>query len=139
MSVAPVRTLIVTDEEETTPVLAEPVRLMTPEGKPFTGSVDSIDWSKITGKPATFPAAAPSWSSITGKPATFPADAPSWSSITGKPATFPAAAPSWASITGKPAKASAIADPAAEADAAAVAATLKKVLAALRTWGIIAT
>lgn len=43
----------------------------------------------------------------------------------------------WSDVTGKPAAAAAIADPADNADASALAANQKKILAALRTWGIV--
>ena len=43
----------------------------------------------------------------------------------------------WDDITGKPAAAAAISDPADNADAAALAANQKKILAALRAWGIV--
>ncbi|KFI49748.1 hypothetical protein [Bifidobacterium biavatii] len=54
MSVAPVKTLVVQTGDDGVPVLAEPVRLLNPDGTPFTGSaaahVDTLGGATALGK-----------------------------------------------------------------------------------------
>ncbi|MCH9275671.1 hypothetical protein JS533_005205 [Bifidobacterium amazonense] len=132
MPVTPVKTLVVQTSENGAPVLAEPVRLVNPDGTPFTGSVESIAWSNVTGKPASFPT---TWDDVSGKPTKFPSYGYDWTNLSGKPTSFPS---KWADVSGKPATAAAIADLAADADAAAIVTAVNKAFAAMRTWGLIA-
>ena len=139
MSVTPVKTLVVHTGEGGVPVLPEPVRLVNPDGTPFTGAgatvtVETLGGASSIGK-AVMKAStgAAARTAIGAGTSSFSG---AYGDLTGKPAI--PAAPTWANISGKPAPAAAIADLAAGADAAAITAAVNKAFAALRTFGVIA-
>lgn len=138
MSVTPVKTLIVQPDDSGVPVLAEPVRLINPDGTPFTGSaaahVDTLVGATAVGKTVlTAIDAATARKAIGAGTSSFTG---SYTDLTNKP-TIPAAS-TWANISGKPAAAAAIADLAADADTTATVTVVNKALAALRAFGVIA-
>lgn len=117
-----------------------PARLWNPDGTPFTGgsaapTADTLAGATDTGKSvlkATDAAAArkaigAGTSSFSG----------AYADLSGKP-TIPTA-PTWANISGRPTAAQAIPDLASDADTATIVATVNKMLAAQRAYGIIAS
>lgn len=147
MSVAPVKTLVVTTGDDGTPVLAEPIRLVNPDGTPFKGATapaagsitnamlaggitkDKLAADVVPTVPAAPTADTLSGATEVGRSVLKAADAAAARTAIGVPA-----APTWANISGKPAAATAIAD----LTAAPTAADVNKILAALRSFGIIA-
>ena len=131
--IAPTKTLVVTTSADGTPVLAEPVRLVNEDGTPFKPGSDA---------PTTIPqgalaATAPLTATRNGD-GMITVALPDGSITAAKLAkgvipTIPAT-PTWATISGKPAPAAAISD----LTAAPAAADVNKILAALRTFGVIA-
>ena len=138
MPVTPVKTLIVQTSENGVPVLAEPVRLVNPDGTDFTGSattsVDTLEGATEIGRTVLKASDAAAVRKAIG--AGTSSFGGSYTDLTNKP-TIPAA-PTWANITGKPAAAAAIADLDAAADAAAIVVAVNKALAALRSFDVIA-
>lgn len=138
MPVTPTKTLIVQTGENGVPVLAEPVRLVNPDGTDFTGStvasVDTLTGATTIGKTVMKATdAATARKAIGAGTSSFSG---SYADLINKPA-IPAVA-TWANLNGKPTPAAAIADLAADAEPAVIATTVNKALAALRTFGVIA-
>lgn len=147
MAVAPTQTLVVQTGGDGTPVLAEPVRLVNPDG---------TDWTPATGDtPTTVPegsvtATAPVTAtrdddgavvigltaSTTGKALLAAADgAAARQAIGAGTSSFSG---SYADLTNRPGPAAAVADLASDADVATTVTTVNKILAALRARGVIA-
>lgn len=137
MPVTPTKTLIVQTGENGVPVLAEPVRLVNPDGTDFTGSatasVDTLTGATTIGKTVMKATDAATVRKAIG--AGTSSFSGSYADLTNKP-TIPAAA-TWVNLNGKPTPAAAIADLTADAEPAAIATTVNKALAALRTFGVI--
>ncbi len=138
MPVTPTKTLIVQTGENGVPVLAKPVRLVNPDGTDFTGSaaasVDALTGATTIGKTVMKATDAATVRKAIGTGTS--SFSGSYADLTNKP-TIPAAA-TWANLNGKPTPAAAIADLTTDAEPAAIATTVNKALAALRTFGVIA-
>lgn len=152
MPVAPTQTLVVQDGDETTPVVPIPVRLVTENGKPFqpdsgTTTVANVTDASELGKQlmkATDAANARTLigagtgnctvanitdATDTGRQLMKATDAANARSLIG----------AGTSNYTKPESAAAITDLAGAAEVAEVVTAFNKVLAALRSWGIIAS
>lgn len=130
MPVAPVKTLVVQTGEGGVPVLAEPVRLVNEDGTTFQPGGDAPTTIPTGALAATEPLTA-----TRNEDGQITVALPDGSVTAAKLAAgvIPDA-PTWANISGKPAPASAIAD----LTAAPTAADVNKILAALRSFGVIA-
>lgn len=117
MPVAPTQTLVVQDGDETTPVVPIPVRLVTENGEPFQSDSGTVTVANVTD------------ATDTGRQLMKATDAANARSIIG----------AGTSNYTKPASATAIADLAGAAEVADVVTAFNKVLAALRSWDIIAS
>lgn len=117
---APTRVLVVTTGTPATPVLTEPVRLVDETG---------ADWTP-TGDAAT---TIPQGALTAADPVTATRDDDGVITIGLKDGAIPDA-PTWANISGKPAAAAAIAD----LTDAPTAEVINSILAALRSFGVIA-
>ena len=117
MPVAPTWTLVVQDGDETTPVVPIPVRLVNENGKPFQPDSGTVTVANVTD------------ASEIGKQLMKATDAGNARTLIG----------AGTSDYVKPSSAAAITDLAGTAEVADVVTAFNKVLAALRSWSIIAS
>lgn len=117
MPVAPTQTLVVQDGDETTPVVPIPVRLVTENGEPFQSDSGTVTVANVTD------------ASELGKQLMKATDAENARTLIG----------AGTSDYVKPSSAEAITDLQPEAATTDIVTAFNKVLAALRSWDIIAS